>query len=75
MDTVYKRHDIHAEAWELLHPSGWEPRLYISWREAGQMIAENFTINQVFSTRKKAERAGLLFAQKWLDDGKPALRT
>jgi hypothetical protein len=70
MDAVYKRHDIHAGAWELLYPIGWEPHFYIGWWEAGQNIFKNFTINEIFSTREEAERAGLLFAQKWVDDGK-----
>ena len=70
MDTVYKGYDIHATAWELLDQFGWEPLCYVSWWEAGQTITKNFTVNQVFSTRKEAERAGLSFAQKWINDGK-----
>ena len=70
MDTVYKEHDIHATAWDLLDQIGWEPLLYVSWGEAGQTITKTFTVNQVFSTREEAERAGLSFAQKWIDHGK-----
>jgi hypothetical protein len=70
MDTVYKGHDIHAGAWELLVPIGWEPHLYVSWWDASQKITKNFTLNQVFSKREEAEQAGLSFAQKWIDEGK-----
>jgi hypothetical protein len=71
MDTVYKGHDIHASAWELLEPIGWEPHLHISWWETGQKVTKSFTLNQVFSSRQEAGKAGLSFAQKWIDDGKP----
>jgi hypothetical protein len=71
VDTVYKGHDIHASAWELLEPIGWEPHLHVSWWKASQKIIKSFTLNQVFSTRQEAGRAGLSFAQKWIDDGKP----
>jgi len=70
MNTVYKGHDIHATAWELLDQVGWEPLLYVRWRKGGQPITKHFTVNRVFSTREEAERAGLSFAQKWIDDGK-----
>jgi hypothetical protein len=70
MDKVYKGHDIHSTAWELLHPIGWEPHFYVSWPETGQTITKNFTVNQVFSTLEEAERSGVSFAQKWIDDGK-----
>jgi len=70
VDTVYKEHDIHASAWELLEPIGWEPQLHVSWWQAGQKITKSFTLNQVFSTRQEARKAGLSFAQKWIDDGK-----
>ena len=71
VDPVYKGHDIHAAAWELLEPIGWEPHLHVSWWETGQKITKSFTLNQVFSTRQEAGRAGLSFAQKWVDEGKP----
>jgi hypothetical protein len=74
MDGVYKRHDIRAVAWELLHSIGWEPHFYVSWWQAGQKIIKTFTINQVFSTREEAERGGFLFARQSVDNRKPDLR-
>ena len=73
VDTMYKGHDIRAAAWELLVPIGWEPQLYVSWLEDGYKITKSFTLNQIFSTRKEAKRAGLSFALRWIDDGKPDL--
>jgi hypothetical protein len=61
-------HDIHATASYV--PDGWKPHLYIVYSEGGRNIIKNFTMDQTFSTREEAEQAGLLFAQKWIDDGK-----
>jgi len=74
MDAIYRGHDIHAGAWELLNPIGWSPQFYIGWWKAGQNIFQRVTLNEIFSPREEAERAGLLFAQKWVDQGKPNLR-
>ena len=71
MDKDYKAHDIHATASYV--PGGWKPHLYIVYSEGGRNIIKNFTIDQTFSTREEAEQAGLSFAQKWIDDGKPNL--
>ena len=69
MNTDYKGHDIHATASYV--PDGWKPHLYVVYSEGGRNIIKNCTINQTFSTREEAEQAGLSFAQKWIDDGKP----
>jgi hypothetical protein len=71
MDKDYKAHDIHATASYV--PEGWKPHLYVVYSEGGRNIIKNFTIDQTFSTREEAEQAGLSFAQKWIDDGKPDL--
>ena len=47
--------------------------LHHVYSEGGRNIIKNFTIDQTFSTREEAEQAGLSFAQKWIDDGKPDL--
>ena len=51
-------------------PDGWSP-LYVAFIEAGQNIVKNFTIDRTFATSEKAEQAGLSFALKWIDDGRP----
>jgi hypothetical protein len=65
----YKRHDIHATA--LYVPDGWKPHLYVIYNEGDRRMIKNFTIDQIFATQEQAEQAGLPFAHKWIDDGKP----
>jgi len=67
----YKGHGIHPTA--SFVPNGWKPHLYVVFSEADQNILRNFTIDQTFTTSEEAEQAGLSFAQKWIDDGKPNL--
>jgi hypothetical protein len=71
MNEDYKGHGIHPTA--SFVPDGWKPHLYIVFNEGGQDILRNITIDRIFSTCEEAEQAGLLFAQKWIDDGKPNL--
>ncbi len=71
MDKDYKAHNIHATASYV--PDGWKPHLYVVYSEGGRNIIKNFTIDQTFATSEEAEQAGLSFAQKWIDDGKPDL--
>jgi hypothetical protein len=33
-----------------------------------------FDVKRGFATQEEAEREGLAFAKKWIDDGKPPLR-
>ena len=73
VNKIYKGHDIYTVTWELLVPIGWEPQLYVSWLEDGRKITKSFTLNQIFSTRREAKRAGLSFALNWIDDWKPDL--
>lgn len=67
----YKGPHIHASGWHLADAKGWEPRLILSWFECGQQLSRSFTIQKIFTTAKEAEEAGLIFAKKWIDDGKP----
>jgi|SoiMetStandDraft_2_1073263.scaffolds.fasta_scaffold158586_1 hypothetical protein len=72
MHEDYKGHGIHLTA--SFVPDGWKPHLYVVFNEGGQNILKNFTIDQTFATSEEAEQAGLSFAQKWIDDGKPDIR-
>ena len=65
----YKGHGIHSTASFL--PDGWKPHLYVAFSDSGHNIVKNFTIDRTFTTSEKAELAGLSFAQKWIDDGRP----
>jgi len=71
MNADYKGHDIRATASYV--PDGWKPHLYIVYSDGGRNIIKNFTIDQTFATSEEVEQAGLSFAQKWIDDGKPNL--
>jgi hypothetical protein len=73
MHEDYKGHRIQSIA--SFVPDGWKPHLYVIFSEGGQNILKNFTIDQTFSTQRQAEQAGLSFAQKWIDDGKPDLKS
>ena len=64
-----KGHGIHSTA--SFVPDGWKPHLYVAFSEGGQNILKNFTIDRTFATSDKAEQAGLSFALKWIDDGRP----
>ena len=71
MQQNYKGHGIHSTASFL--PDGWKPHLYVAFSDGGHTILKNFTMDWAFATSEKAEQAGLSFAQKWIDDGKPDL--
>jgi hypothetical protein len=71
MREDYKGHAIHSTASFL--PDGWKPHVYIAFNDGGLDFLKNFTIDRTFATSEKAEQAGLSFAQKWIDDGRPDL--
>jgi len=71
----YEGHSIHATAWELLYPVGWEPLIFVTHRGRAKEVTKSFTIGKKFATRQEAEIAGLAFAKSWIDDGKPDPRT
>jgi hypothetical protein len=69
----YEGHSIHATAWELLYPVGWEPLIFVTHREDAKEVTKRFTIGRRFATRQEAETAGLAFAKSWIDDGNRTL--
>jgi hypothetical protein len=69
----YEGYRIHATAWELLYPVGWEPLIFVTHWEGAKEVTKRFTIGKKFATRQEAETAGLAFAKSWIDDGKPDL--
>ena len=66
MDKDYKEHHIHAAAWYF--SNGWKPRLLVSWSNGIERV---FTVERTYARAMEAEQKGLLFAEKWIDDGKP----
>ena len=73
MHQNYKGHGIHSTASFL--PDGWKPHLYVAFSDGGHNILKNFTLDRTFATSEKAEEAGLSFALKWIDDGRPNFET
>ena len=71
MDEDYKGHSIHSSASHLLDSNEWEPCVSISRIEQGKLELVNPHVGGVFSTQADAEKEGLLFAKKWIDEGKP----
>jgi hypothetical protein len=71
MDAEYKGHRITASAWH--NPDGWKPRLRVVWGDSNITIRSPL-FKERYSTEKEAQLAGLSFAKKWIDDGKPDLR-
>jgi hypothetical protein len=49
------------------------PKVGSLWFEGSQQLDRSFTIQKIFAIAKEAEEAGLAFATKWIDDGKPLL--
>ena len=74
MDEVYKGHSIEASARNIADRRGWKPRIFVIYSVGTQEIVKNFAIDKIFSTREEAEQAGLAFAKKWIDGGKPDLK-
>ena len=72
MNQTHKGHKIIVSA-SRLAATRWEPRLTVIWSEDGQGKLSKLTVNREFRVRREAEMEGLIFAKKWIDDGKPDL--
>jgi hypothetical protein len=73
MDENYKGHNIAASAWQLADTQEWQPKLTIMWTEGVRKLMIYPQITKYFPTQIEAEREGLAFAKKWIDDGKSRL--
>lgn len=52
----------------------WEPHaFFLIWNDGSQVLNKVPSFIEYVSTREDAERYGLTFARKWIDDGKPPL--
>jgi len=73
MNETHKGHKIIVSASRLATTRQWEPRLTVIWSEDGNGRLSKLTVNRAFRVRREAEMEGLIFAKKWIDDGKPDL--
>ena len=74
MEEIYKAHFIRRGARRVTHSTTeWQPTLQIRWCEGGNELTKIFHLKRSFAAKTTAETASLLFAKKWIDDGKPNL--
>jgi hypothetical protein len=66
----YKGHQIEVSI-RTGNPRGWEADIFISYSEHAQGVLKSLRMDQTFATPDEAEKAGVKFAQKWIDDRKP----
>jgi hypothetical protein len=75
MDEDYKGHHIQSVPRHLLPDSNrWTAHVVINWTVRSREQFREFDVKRGFATQEEAEREGLAFAKKWIDDGKPPLR-
>jgi hypothetical protein len=67
----YKDHHIEVSASTVRDPAGWAAHIFVSYTEHGKSVLKSLRMDQTFATPKEAETAGIEFAKKWIDDGKP----
>jgi hypothetical protein len=72
MNETHKGHRILVSS-SRRAPRQWKLCLTIIWSEDGKGISSKLTVNRTCRLREEAEMDGLLFAKKWIDDGKPDL--
>jgi hypothetical protein len=69
----YKDHRIEVSVRAVDEPKGWSPDIFVSYSEHGKSVLTCPRMEQIFATPDEAEKAGIEFVQKWIDDGKPDL--
>ena len=70
----YKDHHIEVSVLAVENPKGWRPDIFVTYSEHGKGVLECPRLDKAFATPDEAEKAGIEFAQKWIDDGKPDLK-
>jgi len=71
LEEVYKGHNITALARQLTDSHEWQPTVMIRWSDGVRKPIKYLQITKYFPTQAEADREGLAFANKWIDDGKP----
>ena len=74
MDEDYKEHHIRSVPRQLPEGLRWTAHVVINWTDGSRQVQTVFEVKRGFATQEEAEREGLTFAKKWIDDGKPKLR-
>ena len=74
MDEDYKGHHIRSVPRQLPEGLRWTSHVVINWSDSSRQIQTVFEVKRGFATQEEADREGLTFAKKWIDDGKPKLR-
>lgn len=69
----YKTHHIEVSVRCCSDPSGWMPDVFVTCRENGKYVLKSLPMDQSFAVPNEAEKAGIEYAKKWIDDGKPEL--
>jgi hypothetical protein len=69
----YKNHRIEVSVRAVDDPKGWRPDIFVSYSEQDKSVLKIPRMDQTFATPNEAEKGGIEFAQKWIDDGKPDL--
>jgi oligoribonuclease (3'-5' exoribonuclease) len=67
----YKDHRIEVSVHAVNDPKGWRAEISVLYREHGKSVLKTLRMDQTFATPNEAEKAGIEFVQKWIDDGKP----
>jgi hypothetical protein len=71
MNQTHKGHNIIASASRSAGTRQWKSQVKIIWSEDGEGRVSTLDVDRVFGARREAEMGGLIFAKKWIDDGKP----
>jgi hypothetical protein len=68
----YKDHRIEVSVHAVGDPkAGWVSEIFVTYSEHGKNVLVTRRMNQTFATPDEAETAGIEFAKKWIDNGKP----
>jgi hypothetical protein len=71
---IYKGHDIVVSAVQSLDSGQWQPRFFVVDLSDVNPVDITYKQSPAHSPcEAEAERETLLFAKKWIDDGKPPL--
>ena len=71
MNGFHKGHNIIISAASTGKLRQWKPRIKVIWSEDGHGKVSKLDVEDVFREKAEAERGGLIFAKKWIDEGKP----
>jgi hypothetical protein len=74
LDEDYKGHHIRSVPRQLPESRRWTSHVVINWTAGAREQFRQFEIKRGFAIQEEAEREGLTFAKKWIDNRKPKLR-